>query len=72
MLRMLNLSFNRLSGTIPANLAQAPALEFLDVRNNSLWGIVPSGEFHLASFAQSLQLSLISALYTYIDYGFNE
>ena len=57
MLRMLNLSFNRLSGTIPANLGQAPALEQLDVRNNFLSGMVPSGESHLASFLQILQIS---------------
>ncbi|XWS50671.1 hypothetical protein CRYUN_Cryun12cG0106200 [Craigia yunnanensis] len=37
----LDLSFNRLFGSIPMKLADAPLLEVLDIRNNSLSGVVP-------------------------------
>jgi hypothetical protein len=43
MLRRLDLSFNGFSGRIPAKLADIPQLQVLDVRNNSLSGVVPSG-----------------------------
>lgn len=43
MLTRLDLSFNRLFGSIPTRLADAPLLEVLDVQNNTLSGNVPPG-----------------------------
>ncbi|KAL0329636.1 UNVERIFIED_CONTAM: Cysteine-rich receptor-like protein kinase [Sesamum radiatum] len=43
MLKRLYLSFNQLSGPIPVRLANNPSLEVLDVQNNTLSGVVPSG-----------------------------
>ncbi|KAK8658176.1 hypothetical protein V6N13_036388 [Hibiscus sabdariffa] len=47
MLKRLDLSFNRLTDTIPPTLTDIPQLEILDIRNNTLSGIVPSGRFNL-------------------------
>uniref|UniRef100_A0A0V0IPS4 Putative LRR receptor-like serine/threonine-protein kinase GSO1-like n=1 Tax=Solanum chacoense TaxID=4108 RepID=A0A0V0IPS4_SOLCH len=41
MLTRLDLSFNNLFGSIPVKLADAPKLEVLDIRNNTLSGNVP-------------------------------
>lgn len=43
MLVRLDLSYNRLFGSIPTKLADAPLLQVLDVRNNTLSGNVPPG-----------------------------
>lgn len=42
-LRRLDLSFNRLFGSIPSRLADIPQLEVLNVQNNSLSGVAPTG-----------------------------
>jgi hypothetical protein len=47
---MLYMSFNHLSGSIPQGIANIPQMEVLDVRNNSLSGIVPSGKHICLTF----------------------
>lgn len=46
----LDLSFNRLFGSIPKRVADVPLLKVLDVRNNSLSGSVPSGNHTILLF----------------------
>jgi hypothetical protein len=47
MLTRLDLSFNYFFGSIPVWLVNAPIPEVLNIQNNSLSGIVPSGNIIL-------------------------
>ena len=53
MLTRLDLSFNRLFGPIPVKLAEAPLLRIFYVRNNSLSGNEPAGNWTLTSSINS-------------------
>lgn len=52
-LARLDLSSNRLFGSIPAKIADAP-LEFLDVSDNNLSGIVPPGKNVLPLYCNTI------------------